>query len=950
MSDAETSSLLTSLIFPSVIDVRSESKFFGFTAGISDPAAGVSRIIIELDKPLYYGGVIFETYFILDDGVDSFSDGSSTRSMRVDHYTPSDIYSIHSLTIEYKDGGSTFYGTSELAAMGLQTSFEVVSTWVNDSTPPELTSLNIPAVIDLADGDKTITVTAGAKDLGDGEGTSNRAAGVVGVTVIFDTNWKDGAPHGAYFSLEGSIDSFDDGLSSRKYVIDDASLSGTYNIFMVRVTDANFNEAVYTHAQLAAMGVSTSLTIVNGVTPDTFAPALTSLSFPATIDVTDGAQSAIFTAGATDEGKGVARVVLGLDKGLSSGGTITSELTISSATDSYDDGTSSRSFLIDAGNAPGTYAVNYVRVFDKQGLVTSYTRAQLDALGIAAGFEIEDRITADVVAADTTESKGGNIPISLVLKHMTHYSGDVSIAFDAAHSTVTNGVDIQFSDFTGSYDVNLSPAGNYVITLPSVTILDDHLVEGDETLAFTLTASGQVFDNGTDTTTVYVTLHDNDRTTNGDDILEGGDGPDFLQGGAGNDIVRGGGGDDRLEGNSGQDMLYGGAGADTLIGGVGADTLVGGIGDDSYYVDNVDDKVIEQLNQGTQDTVYSSIDYQLSVNVELLTLTGSASISGTGNRLDNVIVGNAGANLLIGLGGNDTLNGLAGNDRLAPGSGNNIVDGGEGFDTLALTGAKASYGFLAAGDALFLVGEEGATRLSGTEQVAFADGTVATGDLAASLPGFDGLRYVAGYSDLVTGIGSDAAAAAAHYAAYGFAEGRDAKAFDPLDYIAAYGDLRAAFGIDGAAATRHYLAFGLAEGRSDDLFDGLQYAASYTDLSAVFGTDGEAAARHYIRFGAGEGRAADLFDGLRYVASNPDLIVALGDDDDAAATHYIQFGRGEGRDLDGFDALAYGAANADLHAAFGDNVDALTRHYIDFGFYEHRDLGTSTAGAEMIIA
>ncbi|MHA6770114.1 calcium-binding protein [Sphingobium ummariense] len=328
----------------------------------------------------------------------------------------------------------------------------------------------------------------------------------------------------------------------------------------------------------------------------------------------------------------------------------------------------------------------------------------------------------------------------------------------------------------------------------------------------------------------------------------------------------------------------------------------------------------------------------------------SGLLDGTvwGEQGNDILIGGAHADIFSGGDGGDRLDGRegadillgdAGDDRLAPGSGNNIVDGGEGFDTLALTGAKASYGFLAAGDALFLVGEEGATRLSGTEQVAFADGTVATGDLAASLPGFDGLRYVAGYSDLVTGIGSDAAAAAAHYAAYGFAEGRDAKAFDPLDYIAAYGDLRAAFGIDGAAATRHYLAFGLAEGRSDDLFDGLQYAASYTDLSAVFGTDGEAAARHYIRFGAGEGRAADLFDGLRYVASNPDLIVALGDDDDAAATHYIQFGRGEGRDLDGFDALAYGAANADLHAAFGDNVDALTRHYIDFGFYEHRDLG-----------
>jgi Ca2+-binding RTX toxin-like protein len=46
--------------------------------------------------------------------------------------------------------------------------------------------------------------------------------------------------------------------------------------------------------------------------------------------------------------------------------------------------------------------------------------------------------------------------------------------------------------------------------------------------------------------------------------------------------------------------------------------------------------------------VQSSATYTLSNNVENLILTGSSNISGTGNALDNVIVGNSGNNTLTG--------------------------------------------------------------------------------------------------------------------------------------------------------------------------------------------------------------------------------------------------------------------------------------------------------------
>jgi Ca2+-binding RTX toxin-like protein len=123
----------------------------------------------------------------------------------------------------------------------------------------------------------------------------------------------------------------------------------------------------------------------------------------------------------------------------------------------------------------------------------------------------------------------------------------------------------------------------------------------------------------------------------------------------------GGAGFDLLDGSAGNDTLDGGAGKDTLIGGAGKDIMIGGSGDDSYSVDNVSDVVTEDANAGT-DLVSSSVSYLLPINVENLTLTGTAALNGTGNGQANVMVGNAANNQLNGGSGADILIGGRGND------------------------------------------------------------------------------------------------------------------------------------------------------------------------------------------------------------------------------------------------------------------------------------------------
>ncbi|NJO97414.1 MAG: hypothetical protein HC764_16555, partial [Pleurocapsa sp. CRU_1_2] len=62
--------------------------------------------------------------------------------------------------------------------------------------------------------------------------------------------------------------------------------------------------------------------------------------------------------------------------------------------------------------------------------------------------------------------------------------------------------------------------------------------------------------------------------------------------------------------------------------------------------------------------------------IENLTLTGSDNINGKGNKLNNILTGNAGANLLEGVDGQDTLDGQAGADVLKGGLNNDtyIID------------------------------------------------------------------------------------------------------------------------------------------------------------------------------------------------------------------------------------------------------------------------------------
>ena len=208
-------------------------------------------------------------------------------------------------------------------------------------------------------------------------------------------------------------------------------------------------------------------------------------------------------------------------------------------------------------------------------------------------------------------------------------------------------------------------------------------------------------------------------------------GNDVMIGTPGNDLLDGLIGDDTLQGLGGNDTLIGGPGNDLLDGGAGTDAMQGGTGNDTYIV-STGDSVVETANNGL-DTVQSNATWTLGANLEVLTLTGTANINGTGNTLDNLLTGNSGANVLTG---------GAGNDVYIMSTGDTVVEGtGAGTDTVlsdvtTTLGANVELLILIGTNAINGIGNSVANTITGNNAVNILNGG-AGADILAGLDGND---------------------------------------------------------------------------------------------------------------------------------------------------------------------------------------------------------------------
>jgi hypothetical protein len=187
--------------------------------------------------------------------------------------------------------------------------------------------------------------------------------------------------------------------------------------------------------------------------------------------------------------------------------------------------------------------------------------------------------------------------------------------------------------------------------------------------------------------------------------------------------------------------------------------------------------------------------------------------------------------------------GTPGDDTFTAGKPNSAYNGDGGVDTIIfdfkLTDATITF----ADNQVTIDGPASRTILIGFEVFKFADGTVNTND---GNPLVDDLFYYSQYHD----VWNAHADADAHYAAYGWKEGRDPNAFfNTKGYLDTYGDVKAA----SVNPLTHYDVFGWKEGRDPSpQFDTHGYLAANPDVNAA-GIDPLA---HFLLYGEQEQRHA----------------------------------------------------------------------------------------------
>jgi trimeric autotransporter adhesin len=362
-----------------------------------------------------------------------------------------------------------------------------------------------------------------------------------------------------------------------------------------------------------------------------------------------------------------------------------------------------------------------------------------DTYGITSGDTIVDSGGIDTVRAGFSYTLIAGME-NLTLTGTGSYCG----TGNAADNTITGNAGNNTLDGMDGTDLLRGGLGNDVYTVDIFDTVEENADEGTDTIkaGFTyllgddvenLILTGTADIDGTGNGLSNIITGNGGRNT-----LDGGAGADFLTGGAGDDtfivddegdvlkdssgsdtvsssvtwllasgfehltltgaddidgtgnsaanIMSGNAGNNSLYGLTGNDILIGGDGEDGLDGGAGNDLMIGGDDDDVYLIDAAGDTVIENFDEGI-DVIGVFVTYTLPANVEHMVLwgtggTGTNTLHGTGNELDNIIVGSAGTNVIDGVGGDDKLAGGAGNDTLRGGFGDDTLVGEDGTDTL----------------------------------------------------------------------------------------------------------------------------------------------------------------------------------------------------------------------------------------------------------------------------
>ncbi len=139
--------------------------------------------------------------------------------------------------------------------------------------------------------------------------------------------------------------------------------------------------------------------------------------------------------------------------------------------------------------------------------------------------------------------------------------------------------------------------------------------------------------------------------------------------------------------------------------------------------------------------IESSASATLGQNAVTLKLLGVADLNGTGNSLNNILIGSKGDNALNGGAGDDFIYGNGGMDILRGDADDDAIDGGSDSDLAGFDGLARTYGIGWDGTSwsgsVATAGSDGTDTLTSIEMLSFMDGYYLSGNAAVTARMYD---------------------------------------------------------------------------------------------------------------------------------------------------------------------------------------------------------------------
>lgn len=482
LTDTTPPTLVGFDFFPKFVDVTTDDAEVHFTVEATDDLSGIQQIEVTFRSPSF-GQSVNGSLWIWSSGELHVQDSGV---ITIPKFSEAGDWEVSHISLRDQTGNNQYIDSFTLQSLGLPSTLGVTS-GVQDSTPPEITSLSFePAVIDVSSGPQSITFTIGLSDSPAGVTFDCNPYCYLGFDLVSPSgNQRQSEVDTNFTQVSGTAEN---GIWQVTVTLPQYAEAGVWNLGRLIVRDKAGNEDFVDQSRLHAKGFATAFTVVSSPS-DTQTPQLTNFTIaPTFIDTTVSDAAITFTLEATDDLSGVDYTYSG---GSSPNYFIPSTVWAQSPSGNQNlfasiqggavagiptNGTWQASRNLPQFSEAGTWTIRNLGLIDNAGNTLYLTGAQLNDSGFPNSFEV---ILPSLVVDGTTDPNTSTTIMDEVFNERAQvivdtgvFSEPVKVSIDVLSADLNLPIPSGFSVAgTNFVNINLDPHPIPPYPAPGITLV-----------------------------------------------------------------------------------------------------------------------------------------------------------------------------------------------------------------------------------------------------------------------------------------------------------------------------------------------------------------------------------------------------------------------------------------------------------------------------------------------